>query len=88
MVMMLSVGENVSEDDDNALRSQLANTEISLTLSNKHELPDTDDSHAAASRLLLRSVTLSLSLSLSVSVCLCLIMPPPSRAEALSDAFG
>jgi len=52
MVMMLS-GENVAEDDS-VLRSQLAKTEISLTLSNKHELPDSDD--VDKTRLLLRSV--------------------------------
>jgi len=44
-------GENVAEDD-NALRSQLAKTEISLTLSNKHELPDNDNTDTA--KLLLR----------------------------------
>jgi len=43
-------------EDDNAavLRSQLAKAEISLTLTNKHELPDNDDSSADTARLMLR----------------------------------
>ena len=52
-MMMMMTGENVAEDD-NMMRSQLAKTEISLTLSNKHELPDSDDTDKT--RLLLRSV--------------------------------
>ena len=59
MMMMVMTGENVAEDD-NVLRSQLAKTEISLTLSNKHELPDSDDTDKM--RLLLRSVSTTLSL--------------------------
>ena len=62
MMMMMMAGENVAEDD-NVLRSQLAKTEISLTLSNKHELPDSDD--ADKMRLLLRSVSTTLSLCIS-----------------------
>ena len=53
MLMLLS-DENVSEDD-NMLKTQLAKAEISLTLSNKHELPDSNDTDRM--RLLLRSVT-------------------------------
>ena len=62
MMMMVMTGENVAEDD-NVLRSQLAKTEISLTLSNKHELPDSDDTDKM--RLLLRSVSTTLSLCIS-----------------------
>jgi len=55
MLILLFTGENVAEDD-NVLRSQLAKAEISLTLSNKHELPDSNETDRM--RLLLRSVFL------------------------------
>ena len=67
MMMLMLVGENVA-DDDSMMRSQLAKTEISLTLSNKHELPDSNDTDKT--RLLLRFVPITHYLS--VHLCMCL----------------
>ena len=55
--LMLLSGENVAEED-NTLRSQLAKTEISLTLTNKHEIPDSSDADAA--KLLVRYLPVTL----------------------------
>ena len=54
MLVAVILGENVAEAD-NTLRSQIAKTEISLKLSNKHELPNSAETDVA--RLILRFVS-------------------------------